>query len=82
MRTQQSLDAYYRSQGWAKTVQRDDLLPCPFCGTKAIEQMRLANNATNMVFRISCGNPFCSVDCATPLHAGKHDAEEAWQDRK
>lgn len=66
---------------WAKTIQRDDLKCCPFCGTRAIEQMRLANSDTDMQYRISCGNPFCAVECRTGVHAGKQNAEQAWQER-
>lgn len=66
---------------WAKTTQRDDLKRCPFCDTRPVEQMRLADNTTSMHFRIACGNPACLVDVATPVHADKHDAEWAWQDR-
>jgi hypothetical protein len=79
--TEQLAATTRRMSKWAKTTQRDDLKRCPFCGTAAIEQMRLANSDTDMQFRILCGNPFCRVDCMTPVHAAKRDAEEAWQDR-
>ena len=62
---------------WAYTKQRDELKPCPFCATAAIEQGKLADNSTDMHFRISCGNPFCSLDCATHTFAALKDAEYA-----
>ncbi len=68
---------------WAKTIQRDDLKTCPFCGTRAIQQMRLsATSDTDMHHRISCGNPFCAVDVATPIMASAENAAKAWQDRQ
>lgn len=66
---------------WAYTKQRDELKPCPFCGTKAIEQGKLADNTTDMHFRISCGNPFCALDCATHVFADLGNAADAWQAR-
>ncbi len=67
---------------WAKTIQRNDLKRCPFCGTHAIEQMKLSlASETDMQFRINCGNPFCAVECRTPTMASKENAEHAWQDR-
>ena len=67
---------------WAKTIQRDDLKACPFCGTAPIEKMRLAENETDMQHQIGCGNSFCMVGPATWVFAGKHDAVEAWQERQ
>lgn len=64
------------------TVQRNDLKPCPFCGTKAIEQGRtsdISESATQ--WRIQCGNPFCEVVCQTQVFAGLSNAERAWQER-
>lgn len=66
---------------WAKTQQRDDLKCCPFCATAAIHQMRLADNSTDMHHRIACGNPFCSLDCATHVFAAEVDAVKAWEER-
>jgi hypothetical protein len=66
---------------WASSKQRDELKRCPFCDTIAIEQARLADNSTDMHWRISCGNPFCSMECRTIIFSSKRDAEEAWQER-
>lgn len=74
-------DAMSHPKKWAHTKQRNDLKVCPFCGTKAIEQARLADNTTDMHWRISCGNPFCELDCATKIFAAKADAERVWQER-
>jgi hypothetical protein len=63
---------------WA-TSQRNDLKPCPFCGTKAIEQGRIAESDTATQWRIQCGNPFCECDCKTHIFAAKCQAEEAWE---
>ena len=62
--------------------QRNDLLPCPFCGTAAIEQGRMAESATATQWRINCGNPFCSTECRTNVFASITQAEEAWQERE
>jgi len=67
---------------WAYTKQRSELKRCPFCATSAIEQGKLADNSTDMHFRISCGNPFCTVDCATHVFASLDDATNAWQERR
>jgi hypothetical protein len=66
---------------WFGTKQRDDLRGCPFCGTAAVQQARLASSDTEMQFRIGCGNPFCEVEPNTPPRAVLRDAESAWQDR-
>jgi hypothetical protein len=66
---------------WAHTRQRNDLKICPFCGTAAIEQARLADNTTMMHWRISCGNPFCNLQCATNVCADKLNAEHFWEER-
>ena len=69
------------SKPWSGTKQRDDLNGCPFCDTAAVQQVRLAENTTNVQFRIGCGNPFCSVEPNTPPHASLRGAESAWQER-
>ncbi len=61
------------------TAQRDDLEPCPFCGTKAIERARMADSDTATQWEIQCGNPFCDLVCKTHICAGKEQAEKAWQ---
>jgi hypothetical protein len=62
--------------------QRDDLKPCPFCGTAAIEQARMADvSDTATQWRISCGNPFCEMECRTQICAGRAQAEGIWQER-
>jgi hypothetical protein len=66
---------------WGETRQRDDLKTCPFCGTKAIQQGRLADNSTEQQWRVLCGNPFCTLDCATHVFAAITDAESAWECR-
>jgi len=67
---------------WAGTKQRDDLKTCPFCDTKAVQQVRLSEiSETDMQFRIGCGNSFCHVEPNTPAFAALKDAEWAWQDR-
>lgn len=63
------------------TQQRNDLATCPFCGTAAIEQGRMAESDTATQWRIQCGNPFCEVVCQTYVFAALSDAERAWQDR-
>lgn len=68
-------------QSWTGTKQRDDLKTCPFCNTRAVQQVRLADNTTSMQFRIGCGNSFCLVEPNTPPLAALKDAEWAWQDR-
>lgn len=68
-------------QKWTGTKQRDDLKRCPFCATKAVQQVRLADNTTNVQYRIGCGNPHCLVEPNTPPSAGLKDAEWMWQDR-
>lgn len=70
------------AQDWTGTKQRDDLKTCPWCKTAAVQQVRLADNATNMHFRIGCGNSFCAVEPNTPPFATLTDAEWAWQDRE
>jgi hypothetical protein len=67
---------------WGRTAQRDELKPCPFCGTKAISQGRLANNWTEEQWRIQCGNPFCLVMCVTQTFALFDDAVRAWESRR
>jgi hypothetical protein len=67
---------------WSGTKQRDDLKRCPWCQTAAVQQVRLANSATEMQFRIGCGNPFCGVEPNTPPHAALGGAEHAWQERQ
>jgi len=66
---------------WTGTKQRDDLKTCPFCGTKAIQQCRLADNSTDMHWRILCGNPFCFAICNSGCNAVLKDAEGVWQER-
>jgi hypothetical protein len=70
------------SAKWTGTKQRDDLKTCPFCDTKAVQQVRLAESDTDMQFRIGCGNSFCLVGPNTPASAALKDAEWAWQDRQ
>lgn len=67
---------------WTGTKQRDDLKPCPFCGTKAVQQVKLANSDTDVNYRIGCGNSFCNVEPNTPPHAALHNAEIAWESRE
>lgn len=62
-------------------VQRNDLKPCPFCGTRVIEQGRMAESSTATQWRIQCGNPFCAVVCRTNICASLADAERIWQER-
>lgn len=67
---------------WFGTKQRDDLKPCPFCGTAAVQQVRLADHSeTEMNWRIGCGNSFCLVEPNTPPNASLSMAETAWNDR-
>jgi len=66
---------------WAGTRQRDDLKTCPFCGTKAIHQIRLADSDTDMQHRILCGNPFCYMEVRTPPCASEHYAVDLWEER-
>jgi hypothetical protein len=66
---------------WTGTKQRDDLKACPFCGTKAVQQVRLADSDTDMQWRIGCGNVACLVEPNTPPYADLKGAEWAWQDR-
>lgn len=66
---------------WTGTKHRNDLKACPFCGDKAVQQVRLAENDTNMQFRIGCGNVFCSVEPNTPPNAYLDAAEWAWEGR-
>ena len=68
-------------QPWT-SKQRDDLKPCPFCGTAAIEQGREADNGLGLQWRINCGNPFCELECRTIICAALSDAEEFWQTRE
>jgi hypothetical protein len=63
------------------TVQRNELKPCPFCGTKAIEQGRMAESDTATQWRIQCGNPFCEAVCQTNVCASLSQAEAIWQER-
>jgi hypothetical protein len=65
---------------YASTVARRDLKRCPFCGTIAVLQMRLCEHLPAQ-HRITCGNPFCRVDCATWEHASAQGAVDAWQNR-
>ncbi len=69
------------SNKWHGTKQRDDLKTCPFCGTKAVQQVRLADSDTEMNWRVGCGNAFCAVEPNTPPYAALADAEGAWQGR-
>ncbi len=69
-----------QSARWT-SEQRDDLKPCPFCGTKAIEQARMAENSTATQWRIQCGNPFCEAVCQTQIFAAMGDAVRVWQER-
>lgn len=69
------------SDKWAHTKQRDDLPPCPFCGTAPIHQMRLADSSTDMQHQNQCGNPFCAMVVKTNICASQHDADEAWRER-
>jgi hypothetical protein len=69
------------AQKWTGTKQRDDLKRCPFCDTRAVQQVRLADNDTGMQWRIGCGNSFCLVEPNTPPYAALTNAEHAWQDR-
>lgn len=66
---------------WGATTQRDELKPCPFCGTKAISQGRLADDSTEQQWRIQCGNPFCLMVCTTNTFASFDDAVKAWETR-
>jgi hypothetical protein len=66
---------------WTGTKQRNDLKTCPFCDTRAVQQVRLANSDTDMQWRIGCGNPDCFVEPNTPPFAALKDAEWAWQER-
>lgn len=63
------------------SAQRDDLKPCPFCGTKSLETARMANNSTSFVWFIQCGNPFCEMTCRTHDCAALSDAERIWEER-
>jgi hypothetical protein len=62
---------------WKTLMQRDDLKACPFCNTRAIQQI----NAAKIQHRISCGNPFCELDCRTQPFADVDSAVAAWQER-
>jgi hypothetical protein len=66
---------------WVGTRQRNDLKTCPFCATKALQQVRLADSKTDTQYRIICGNAFCMVGPRTPPSAALKDAEWAWEDR-
>lgn len=66
---------------WGGTQQRDDLKPCPFCGTRAVSQGRLADNSTEQQWRIMCGNPFCTMQCMTHTCASFSDAVRNWESR-
>lgn len=66
---------------WTGTTQRNDLKTCPWCDTKAVQQVRLAESNTDMQWRIGCGNPHCAVEPNTPPFAALKDAEWAWQTR-
>ena len=70
------------AEKWTGTKQRDDLKSCPFCGTKAVQQVRLANSDTDMQWRIGCGNPFCGVEPNTPPYASLRNAEQVWEYRQ
>jgi len=64
------------------TRQRSDLKPCPFCGTAAIEQGKMAESDTATHWRIQCGNPFCEMECRTNIQASISSAERIWQERQ
>lgn len=64
---------------WSGTKQRDDLKDCPFCGTRPVQQVRLATSETGVAYRIGCGNSFCGVEPNTPPCAALQNAEDAWQ---
>lgn len=66
---------------WTGTKQRNELKPCPWCGTRAVQQVRLADSETDMQFRIGCGNSFCEMEPNTQAYAALTNAEWAWQDR-
>lgn len=66
---------------WAGTQQRNDLRKCPFCGTAAVQQVRLAESDTDMQYRIACGNPFCEAEPATPPRPMLVAAECIWNER-
>lgn len=70
------------TQKWAGTQQRNDLRPCPFCGTAAVQQCRLADSETDMQYRVACGNPFCEADPSTPPRPMLISAERIWNERQ
>lgn len=65
---------------WTGTRQRDDLKTCPFCGTQAVQQVRIDD--PDVQYRIGCKNPFCSVELNTAPYAVLFDAEYMWQQRR
>jgi hypothetical protein len=70
------------AEKWAGTKQRDDLKTCPFCDTKAVQQVRLSDvSKTQMQFRIGCGNPCCFIYPTSQPFTVLRDAEWAWQER-
>lgn len=69
------------SKSWTGTKQRNDLKTCPFCNSKAVQQVRLADSDTDMQFRIGCGNMFCFVEPNTPPSASLSNAEHDWEER-
>lgn len=69
------------TKSWTGTKQRNDLKTCPFCNSKAVQQVRLADSDTDMQFRIGCGNMFCFVEPNTPPSASLSNAEHDWEER-
>lgn len=68
------------SSAWTSR-QRNDLKPCPFCGSQAMERARLYDNATATIWVIQCSNPFCMLICKTTECASLTNAEDLWQER-
>ena len=66
---------------WTGTQTRHDLRKCPFCGTTAVQQVRLADSDTNVQYRVACGNPFCEAEPATPPRPALVSAECIWNER-
>lgn len=67
---------------WTGTKQRDDLKPCPFCGTAAVQQVRMSDETDSQIgYRIGCGSSFCLVEPNTAPCTTLRGAEETWQER-